>query len=57
MTASREMIAVIPTPDGALRVVGNPIKMADHPPRYGLPPLLGEHTDEILGTPPAKAAK
>ncbi|MBT7361149.1 MAG: CoA transferase [Rhodospirillaceae bacterium] len=57
MAASREMIAVIPTPDGALRVVGNPIKMTDHPPRYGLPPLLGEHTDEILGTPPAAAAK
>lgn len=57
MAASREMIAVIPTPDGALRVVGNPIKMADHPPRYGLPPQLGEHTDEILGAPPAAAAK
>jgi crotonobetainyl-CoA:carnitine CoA-transferase CaiB-like acyl-CoA transferase len=57
MAASREMIAVIPTPDGALRVVGNPIKMTDHPPRYGLPPLLGEHTDEILGTSPAAAAK
>ncbi|MEP4380259.1 MAG: CoA transferase [Alphaproteobacteria bacterium] len=57
MAASREMIAVIPTPDGALRVVGNPIKMADHPPRYGLPPLLGEHTDEILGMSPATAAK
>jgi crotonobetainyl-CoA:carnitine CoA-transferase CaiB-like acyl-CoA transferase len=57
IAASREMIAVISTPDGALRVVGNPIKMVDHPPRYGLPPLLGEHTDEILGTPPAAAAK
>jgi len=57
MAASREMIAVIPTPDGALRVVGNPIKMADHPPRYDLPPQLGEHTDEILGAPPAAAAK
>jgi CoA:oxalate CoA-transferase len=57
MAAAREMIAVIPTPDGALRVVGNPIKMADHPPRYGLPPQLGEHTDEILGAPPAAAAK
>lgn len=57
MAAAREMIAVIPTPDGALRVVGNPIKMSDHHPRYGLPPLLGEHTDEILGTPPAVAAK
>ncbi len=57
MAASREMIAIIPTPDGALRVVGNPIKMSDHAPRYGLPPLLGEHTTEILGTPTATAAK
>lgn len=56
MAAAREMIAVIPTPDGALRVVGNPIKMPDHPPRYGLPPLLGEHTDEVLGPDPAAAA-
>ena len=57
MAASREMIAVIPTPDGALRVVGNPIKMSDHRPHYGLPPRLGEHTHEILGTPTATAAK
>lgn len=57
MAAAREMIAVIPTPDGALRVVGNPIKMTDHPPHYGLPPQLGEHSDEILGHPPAAAAK
>jgi len=55
---SREMIAVIPTPDGALRVVGNPIKMSDHQQRYGLPPLLGEHTEEVLGRlPKAVAAK
>jgi CoA:oxalate CoA-transferase len=51
MAAARDMIAVIPTPNGALRVVGNPIKMSGHTPRYGRPPLLGEHTDEILGTP------
>ncbi|MBO23124.1 MAG: carnitine dehydratase [Rhodospirillaceae bacterium] len=57
MAAAREMIVVIPTPDGALRVVGNPIKMGDHPPRYGVPPLLGEHTHEILSTPTATAAK
>ena len=49
MAASRDMIAVIPTPDGALRVVGNPIKMSGHTPRYQVPPLLGEHTEAVLG--------
>ena len=49
MAASRDMIAVIPTPDGALRVVGNPIKMSGHTPRYQAPPLLGEHTEAVLG--------
>ncbi len=57
MAASREMIAVIPTPDGALRVVGNPIKISGFTPQYTLPPLLGEHTDAILGAPDMIAAK
>ena len=57
IAAAREMIAVIPTPDGALRVIGNPIKMSGHTPRYTLPPLLGEHTNDILGTPDVIAAK
>lgn len=57
MAASREMIAVIPTPDGALRVVGSPIKMSGHSVNYRLPPLLGEHTEEILGKPTVTAAK
>ncbi len=55
IVTSRDMIAVIPTPDGPLRMVGNPIRMPDHPPHYGLPPLLGEHTDEIL-SPQSDAA-
>jgi len=32
-----------------LKLIANPIKMKDTPPSYRLsPPLLGEHTDEIL---------
>ena len=57
MAASRDMIAVIPTPDGALRVVGSPIKLSGHKADYRLPPLLGEHTEEILGKPRVIAAK
>ena len=29
--------------------VGNPIKLSDSPSDVGRSPLLGEHTDEILG--------
>jgi len=57
MAAARDMIAVIPTPDGALRVVGNPIKMSGHTPEYRRPPLLGEHTEKILGTPTVRTTK
>jgi len=57
IVGSRDMIAVIPTPDGPLRLVGNPIRMPDHPPRYGLPPLLGEHNEELLTPPPATVKK
>jgi formyl-CoA transferase len=29
--------------------VGNPIKMSDSPTEVTRSPLLGEHTDEVLG--------
>lgn len=57
LAASRDMVVVIPTPDGPLRVVGNPIKLSDHTAHYTLPPLLGEHSDEVLAGPVATAAK
>ena len=57
LAASRNMVAVIPTPDGPLRVVGNPIKLSGHKPHYTPPPLLGEHTDEVLAGAVAAAAK
>ena len=32
-----------------LKLIANPIKMHETPPSYRMPPpLLGEHTDEIL---------
>jgi crotonobetainyl-CoA:carnitine CoA-transferase CaiB-like acyl-CoA transferase len=46
----RQML--IPLEDPGLegfRVVGNPIKLSDNPPRlYRRPPKLGEHTEEVL---------
>jgi len=57
LAASRDMVVVIPTPDGPLRVVGNPIKLSGHAAHYAPPPLLGEHNDEVLAGPVATAAK
>ena len=56
----RGMVAEVPHPTiGTLRLAGIPIKYAETPPTVRLPPpLLGEHTNEILadmlGYPPEK---
>jgi crotonobetainyl-CoA:carnitine CoA-transferase CaiB-like acyl-CoA transferase len=46
----REMVHSIPHPlSGTLSVVGNPLKFSDTPLEYRRPPpLLGEHTAEVL---------
>jgi len=46
----RDMVAEIPHPTiGSLRLAGIPIKYSETPGKIRLhPPLLGEHTDEIL---------
>lgn len=44
LTRSREMVITIPTPDGNLRLIGNPIKIDGHTASFRPPPLLGEHT-------------
>jgi crotonobetainyl-CoA:carnitine CoA-transferase CaiB-like acyl-CoA transferase len=41
--AARRMVVEMPTPDGPIRAVGNPIKIAGATERMALPPLLGEH--------------
>ena len=47
---AREMIVEMPHPlSGKVRVVASPMKLAETPVRYRMPPpLLGEHTDEVL---------
>ena len=47
---SREMRIDLPHPlAGSVPQVGSPIKMSETPPSYSsAPPLLGEHTSEVL---------
>lgn len=54
-TRAREMIAEIPTPAGALRLVSNPIKISDAIQDFRPPPLLGEHNSLLSGLPLAPA--
>ena len=47
---AREMVVEIAHPEGgSFRTTGNPIKLSGSPGEsYGPPPLLGQHTDEVL---------
>lgn len=44
---ARNMVVDMPTTDGVIRTVGNPIKNSDVTESFVRPPLLGEH-DELL---------
>lgn len=44
-TRARNMLVEIPTEDGTIRVVGNPIKNTGVVDSYSPPPILGEHSD------------
>jgi formyl-CoA transferase len=48
---ARGMRVDLPHPTGAtVKLVGSPMKMSATPPAYDMPPpLLGQHTDEVLG--------
>lgn len=48
ITAARDMVVSMETPEGPLLGVGLPIKNQGHTPSYTPPPKLGEHTEEIL---------
>ena len=47
---ARDMVVEIPHPEGgSFRTTGNPIKLSGSPGEsYDPPPLLGQHTDEVL---------
>ena len=47
---ARDMVVEIEHPEGgSFRTTGNPIKLSETPGEsYDPPPLLGQHTDEVL---------
>lgn len=46
---SRNMIVEVEHPlGGKVKMPGNPAKLSDHEDSYGPPPLLGQHTTEVL---------
>lgn len=55
LTRARSMIAAINTPDGEIRVVGSPIKFTGYSTSYQVPPLLGEHNEELLAQKDVKS--
>lgn len=49
---SRGMVVSVPTDDGPLYLLGNPIRFDDQPTEYRPPPKLHEHTRDVLGALP-----
>ena len=48
LTRSRDLVVALGDGTHGLRAVASPLKFNDYTPRYGLPPLLNEHHDEVL---------
>jgi len=48
---ARDMVVEMPHASGeTVKVIANPVKLSATPPQYrSPPPLLGQHTDEVLG--------
>jgi len=53
LVKSRGMVVTADTPDGPLRMIGNPIRVDDVQTSYRVPPRLHEHTGEIVPRPAA----
>jgi len=48
LTASRDLVVPLGG-DATLRAIASPIKFNGYAPGYGLPPLLNEHREQVLG--------
>jgi CoA:oxalate CoA-transferase len=44
----RDMVLELPVGNGTVKAVGNPVKTSEGRRRHTPPPLLGEHTEEVL---------
>jgi CoA:oxalate CoA-transferase len=49
LTRSRNLVVSLGDGSQALRAVASPLKFDGYTPHYGLPPLLNEHGNEVLG--------
>jgi crotonobetainyl-CoA:carnitine CoA-transferase CaiB-like acyl-CoA transferase len=49
LVRERAMVATMQVEGGAVRAVGNPVRIAGVQDHYGPPPLLGEHGAQLLG--------
>lgn len=49
LTASRELVVPLGGSSSGLRAIGSALRFNDYTPRYGLPPLLDEHREAVLG--------
>jgi len=49
LAKSRDLVVPLGGPTSGLRAVGAPVKFEGFVPSYGMPPLLDEHHQEVLG--------
>ena len=49
LTRSRGLVVTLGDPSQGLRAVASPLKFDGFSPRYGAPPLLDEHREQVLG--------
>ena len=49
LTRSRDLVVQLGEGEYPLRAVGSPVKFEGYEPHYGLPPLLDQHHDEVVG--------
>lgn len=49
LTASRDLVVPLGGPEDKLRAIASPLKFDGYTPQYGLPPLLNQHREEVLG--------
>ena len=49
LAKSRELVVALGDGSLQMRAVASPIRFNDYTPEYGLPPLLNEHAEALLG--------